>query len=324
MKAVALLSGGLDGMLAAKIMLDLGIEVYAVHFTSPLFASGNKPSAAESAAKQLKVSLKTIELEDDYMKMLRNPKHGYGANMNPCIDCKIFMMKKAYEYAKEIGAKFLITGEVMGQRPMSQHKGTMEMIEEEAGLKGKILRPLSAKLLAKTEAEQKGWVDREKLLDINGRGRTRQIELANKFNLKYPSPAGGCLLTQIEFAEKLRDYFNHNKKVSMQDINLLKIGRHFRFDGNKIIVGRNEKENEELMKLKNKSDYFFEVKNCGSPVTILQGKKTKHAIEKAAQLTARYCDKKEKEIEVSYGKEKTDKSITVSCPEEKEMDEIRI
>ncbi len=323
MKALALLSGGLDSILAVKLILNQGIDVIALNFVTPFHIS--KKNHVEKIARGFNVPLKTIKLGKDYLRMIRNPKHGYGKHMNPCIDCRIFMLKKAKAYVKKIGASFIITGEVLNERPMTQTKQALELIEKESGLKGKILRPLSAKLLPKTEAEKKGWVDRERLLDIKGRGRKRQIELAKKFNIKdYPSPAGGCLLTYKEFARKLRDLFEHKKRVGMNDIDLLKIGRHFRFGRNKIIVGRNEDENEQLLKLKENDDYYFEVPGFGSPITILQGQKTKEAIKRAASLTVRYSDAKEKKVLVNYGREKLNKSITVSPLTTEKIKNLRI
>jgi tRNA U34 2-thiouridine synthase MnmA/TrmU len=316
-KALGLFSGGLDSILAAKLIQEQGIKVELVNFTTPFFPSKN----AIEMAKQLKLPLKEIDTTKDYLKMLRKPKHGYGSEMNPCIDCKIFMFKKAKKYAKKINAKFIFTGEVLGERPMSQNKNSLELIEKEAKLKGKLLRPLSAKLLPITEAEKK-WVDRNKLLDISGRGRKKQMKLAKKFKIKYPSPSGGCLLTYKEFAKKIRDLLYHNKRITRNDLELLKIGRHFRFKSNKIIVGRNEKENKKLLELKQETDYIFEVPDIGSPITVLQGKKTRETIKKAAQLTARYSDAKEK-VKVKYGK-KLKRTLIVINIKENEIKSLRI
>jgi hypothetical protein len=201
----------------------------------------------------------------------------------------------------------------------------MKLIEEEAGLKGKILRPLSARLLPKTEAEKKGFVDREKLLQIRGRSRKPQIKLATEFNIKdYPCPAGGCLLTDKEFANRLRDLFEHRKRVSLADVNLLKLGRHFRVDGSKIIVGRNEAENKTLTARRSKNDYFFEVPDIAGPITLLQGKKTRKAIETASALTAFYSDAKTDTATVNFGREKLDKSMTAKVPTREEVDSLRI
>ena len=285
MKALGLLSGGLDSTLAVKLILERGIEVEAINFVTPFCLCRKGGCGASEAAKTFNIPLKMVSAGRDYLQVVRKPKFDYGKNLNPCLDCRIFMLKKAKGYARKIGAKFIFTGEVLGQRPMSQHKAALDLIEREAGLEGKILRPLSAKLLPKTEAEEKGFVDRESFRDINGRSRKRQIEMTREFNIKnYPCSAGGCLLTDKEFANKLRDPFQHKKRVTVKEVNLLKVGRHFRFGDNKIIVGRNEAENRVLLQTKQKTDFYFEVPNCGSPTTILRGPKTKMVIEKAAGL----------------------------------------
>jgi tRNA-specific 2-thiouridylase len=324
-KALALLSGGLDSTLAAKLILNQGIDVVAVNFVTPFCLCKKGGCEATEAAKQLGVPLKVVDVGDEYLKMVRKPKHGYGRNMNPCIDCRIFIAKKAKKYAKEIGASFIFTGEVLDERPMSQHSKAMKIIEEESGLKGKILRPLSAKLLPETAMEKKGLVDREKLLDIRGRSRKPQIKLAEKFNIKdYPCPAGGCLLTYREYANKLRDLFKHKKRCSMADVSLLKVGRHFRFGENKIIVGRNEAENKILTAERARNDYYFEAPDVGSPITVLQGAKTKNAIRAAAALTAFYSDAKSDKVTVNFGRESLDKSIIVSIPTRAEVESLRI
>lgn len=324
-KALVLLSGGLDSILAAKLLLNQGIEVEALSFATPFSSTKAGESSAENAAKQLGVPLKVVSVGSDYLKMLRNPKHGYGKNMNPCVDCKIFFLQKAKNYAKETGASFIATGEVLGERPMSQHFNALKLIEEEAGLRGKVLRPLSAKLLPETEAEKRGLVDRAKLLAIHGRSRKQQIQFAREFGIKeYPSPAGGCLLTCKEFSDKLRDLFKHKKRCSMNDVFLLKVGRHFRLGENKIIVGRNEAENKLLMAKKARSDFYFEVPDVGSPITILQGVKTKKAIRVAAELTAFYSDAKCNEVTVKFGRERLDKSITVKVPARAEVERLRV
>jgi len=324
-KALALLSGGLDSILAIKIILDQGVDVEAINFVTPFGTCKKCENSAAEAAKKLGIPLKTVILGKDYLRIVRKPKYGYGKNMNPCIDCRILMLKKAKKYAKEIGAQFIFTGEVLDERPMSQHMKALKMIEEEAGLKGKLLRPLSAKLLPETEAEKKGFVDRNGLLDIRGRSRKRQIALAKEFGITdYEWPAGGCLLTYKEFSAKLRDLFTHKKRVSLRDVELLKVGRHFRFGENKIIVGRNENENKALLQLKAKNDYYFEAQGCGSPVTLLQGPKTRKAVEKAAKLTAYHSDQKTGKIPVKYGREKLEKQVIVEVPNREEVEQLRI
>jgi tRNA-specific 2-thiouridylase len=235
------------------------------------------------------------------------------------------MLKEAKKHAEETGASFIFTGEVLDERPMSQHWKALNIIEKEAGLEGRILRPLSAKLLPKTEAEKKGWVDRKRLLEIKGRSRKKQIELAKEFAITdYPCPAGGCLLTYKEYANKLRDLLKHKKKVSLKDVQLLKVGRHFRLGRNKIIVGRNEGENKILAHQKCDGDYYFEAQGCGSPITLLQGSKTKKAIETAAGLTAYYSDQKAGRVLVKFGRRSLDKSIMVAIPSKEKVDALRI
>ena len=325
-KALALFSGGLDSILAVRLILNQGIEVEALNFAN-LFCSckeENNRGLAE-AAQQLGVPLATVNIGNDYLRIVRKPKHGYGKNMNPCVDCKIFMMKKAKKYAKEIGAAFIFTGEVLGERPMSQHYPALKIIEEESGLKGKLLRPLSAKALPETEAERKGLVNRAQLLSIRGRSRKPQIKLAAEFNITdYPSPAGGCLLTCKEFANRLRDLFKHKKRCSIADVALLKVGRHFRLDGNKIIVGRNETENKTLTAKKARSDYYFEVSDISGPITLLQGVKTRKAIELAAALTAFHSDAKNSRVTVNFGRTSLNRAVTVSVPSRAEVDSYRI
>lgn len=325
-KAISLFSGGLDSILATKLISNQGIEVIAFNVKTP-FGIPKKDglSEAETSIKQLNIPLKVLIVEKDYIKMLKNPKHGYGKNLNPCVDCKIFILKKAAEYAKEVGADFLFTGEVLGERPMSQHGPALRTIEEEAGLKGKLLRPLSAKLLPETEVERKGLVDRNKLMAIRGRSRKPQFQLAKEFKITaYPSPAGGCLLTCEEYAKKLDDLFTHKKGVSAADVTLLRFGRHFRHEENKIIVGRNEAENKFLLSRKTRNEYYFELPEIVGPITILQGAKTKKAIQIAAELTSFYSDANLEKVKVNYGRESLNKSIMVTIPDRADVDKLRI
>jgi tRNA-specific 2-thiouridylase len=325
-KAVSLFSGGLDSILATELIRRQGIEVAAFNVKTP-FGIPKKDglSEAQQAAKQLNVPLKILSVDKEYIKMLRNPKHGYGKNINPCVDCKIFIIKKAKQYAKEIGADFLFTGEVLGERPMSQHGAALKTIEQEASLKGKLLRPLSAKLLAQTVAEKKGLVDRNKLLSIQGRSRKPQFELAKEYGITvYPSPAGGCLLTCEEYAKKLRDLFEYKKRITVSDVALLRFGRHFRLGKSKIIVGRNHEENNFLAANRARSDYCFELPDIVGPITLLQGPKTKASIEAAAKLTAFYSDAKTIEAKVKFGRENLNRVITVTLPARPDVDKLRV
>ncbi len=325
MKALTLLSGGLDSILATKLILDQGIAVVAVHFILPVVAE--KEDYAEKTAKLFAIPLMRVEVSDEYLDVLRNPKYGYGSGMNPCIDCRIYMLREAKKLAQEIGAEFIVTGDVLGERPMSQYRKALELEEHEAELEGLILRPLSAKLLPETIPEREGWVDRSKLLGISGKSRKPQIALAEQFGLQdaYPSPSGGCLLTHKEFAAKVKDLFEHEAKVTKRDIALLRIGRHFRIKASKIIVGRNEAENKLLLGVKNPRDYAFEVQDIGSPITILEGVRNQEAIELAARLTARYSDAaREHEVEVEYWDEAGKRTVLVSSLDEKEVNRLRV
>ena len=329
MKALVLHSGGLDSRLTIKLLQDQGIEVEAVHFKLPFEGCCQSDCAFKFAQLEgIKLYIMDVtkgRLFKDYIRMLRKPSHGHGSGLNPCIDCRIFMLKRAKNLAKEISADIIATGEVLDERPMSQTMKSMKIIEKEAGLEGKLLRPLSAKVLPETKAEKRGWVDRSKLMNIQGRRRLPQLELAKKFEIRsFPNPAGGCILCEKEFAAKLRDLLSHKKNIEPEDIRLLRIGRHFRFGGSKIIVGRKELENELLKTLKASSDYVFEVPNIGSPNTILTGKKTPDSIKIASALTARYSDTKEKEVLVRYGKEKLTREIIVKIPSEKTINDLMI
>jgi len=324
-KALAMLSGGLDSILAAKLILEQGVNVEAINFSGFFCSCKKGGSPAGSAAEMLGIPLKVVCVGNEYLRMLRKPKHGYGRHMNPCVDCKIFMLKEAKKYAEETGASFIFTGEVLDERPMSQHMKALKIIEEESGLKRRLLRPLSAKLLPETNVERKGIIDREKLLGIRGRSRKPQMRLAEDFGIrKYPSPAGGCLLTEKEFANRLNDLFMNKKRCSIDDVTLLKVGRHFRFGRSKIIVGRNEAENKVLTVEKARNDYFFEVPVIAGPITILQGLKTKKAVAIAAELTAFYSDAKSNTVTVNFGKEKLDRSVAVTVPAKSKVDNLRI
>lgn len=252
-RAVMLLSGGLDSTLAAKMMLDRGVELLALHFSSPFCTctrgtqSGCR-SQAQVVAGRMGIPIRTVAKGREYLEIVRNPRHGRGAGMNPCIDCRIFTLTKAREYMEQVGASFLVTGEVLGQRPMSQRVDALRIIETRSGCHGLVLRPLSAAHFEPTIAEREGWIDRQTLLDIAGRSRREQIRLAETWKIgDYPCPAGGCLLTDRSFARKVRDLFDHCADPDMTDIHLLKVGRHFRLpDGRKAIVARNEEENRKL------------------------------------------------------------------------------
>lgn len=251
-RLIVMFSGGLDSRLAIRIMQKQGFKIIALFFKLPFGTGCCNEGCAFNFSQMQGVELKIFDctrgkLLQEYLEIIRNPKYGWGAGMNPCIDCRIFILKKAKEFADRKGIELIVTGEVLGERPMSQMKRAMDIIEKESGLNGRLLRPLSAKLLPETEAEKKGLADREKFYDIQGRRRERQMTLAKKFKISYPSPAGGCLLCEKLYCEKLKKILN-KKDLSYNDIQLLKTGRHF--EASQIILGRNKKENELLEKEK--------------------------------------------------------------------------
>lgn len=329
-KAVALLSGGLDSTLAVKLMLEQGIDVKAVAIKTPFcdFDCGHGCGfRVKEVAEKLGVELKTFYLGDEYLEMLKNPKHGYGSGMNPCIDCREMMFKVAKDYMQEIDAKFIVTGEVLEQRPMSQNPRALKIIEQESGLEGKVLRPLSAKHLKPTEAEKSELVKRENLLSIKGRTRKAQIELAKNFGITdYPNSAGGCLLTDPQFAKRVKDLFEHVDKPTLNDTELLKTGRHFRINKNmKLVVGRNEDENDIINSLAMSDDLLLEVKDYKGPLALLRGKYDDSSIALAASIVHRYSDApKDAECVVTIKNNSNLNEISVSSINSEQLNLYRI
>ena len=300
MKAIALLSGGLDSTLATKVVIDQGIEVGALNFLTVFCTCTNRGEtclASQKAVDALGISLKVFNVSGEFLDIVRHPKHGYGSNMNPCIDCRIFMLKKAKAYMKESGASFLITGEVLGQRPMSQRRDAMRLTEKEAELEGLILRPLSAKFLPVTIPEKEGWVDREKLLNFQGRSRKPQMKLAAYFGIRdYPCPAGGCLLTDPGFARRMRDLTDHDPDFSLNDVHLLKMGRHFRFSPElKLVVGRSEEENQKIQTFAQAEDILLRLAHSPGPLSLLRGEASEEQLREASAVTVRYSKMKDSE-----------------------------
>ncbi len=277
-KALVLLSGGLDSILTAKLLLKQGIEVTGICFVSYFFNA----KLAQKAADYLKIKIKLVDISNKHLAVVKNPKYGYGKSMNPCLDCRILMLREAKKMMNFFD--FIATGEVLGERPLSQNKNALKLTEEKSGLKGYLLRPLSAQLLEPTIPEKKGLVERKKLLSLKGRSRKEQISLAKKLRIKdYPNPAGGCLLTDLEFGKRLRELFSKWPDSGGEEIKLLKLGRHFWVENNKIIVGRNEEENEKIKKLSLKGDLIVEPKKFPGPTILVRTKPSRAMAKSVAE-----------------------------------------
>jgi tRNA U34 2-thiouridine synthase MnmA/TrmU len=317
-KAIALFSGGLDSSLSVLCMLKQGVEVTAITFLNHFGCSiGDRSSCSKdpfSASVKFGFKVKLSHLSDEFLKIVKNPKYGHGKNMNPCMDCRILMLKEAKELMNLTGADFLVTGEVLGQRPMSQRRDTFPVIDREAGVTGYVLRPLSAKLMKPTIPEETGIVNRDLLHGISGRSRKPQISLARDYGLtEYAAPAGGCLLTEPNYAYRLRELLEHCADPDIVDINLLRLGRHFRVSPtSKIIVGRNMEENRSLLSINNRGEHKMHVQGYGSPVTMITGSPDVVTLSTAASLCARYSDARdlpEVQVTVSRGDEVFDMTV---------------
>jgi hypothetical protein len=294
-KAVALISGGLDSILAARLVMDQGFEVTGLFCTSVFSKSYGREDRTHAAAvsKAVGLDLRVLDLGQPYIDLIRHPRHGYGKNINPCIDCKIHMLSRAAAIMAETGASFVITGEVLGQRPMSQRRDTLQVIERDSGMRSSILRPLSAALLPPTRPELDGLIDRGRLLGISGRGRTVQLQLAERYGIQgFSTPAGGCLLTDKNFAEKLRDLFNDEVPITADAIRLLTFGRHFKFErGVRIVLGRNKRENEALLAMAAREYHLFQPAGFPGPVALLTGTPTPELKQAAGRLIITYSKK---------------------------------
>lgn len=295
-KAIALLSGGLDSSLAVRMMMEQGVDVEAVAIKTPFcdFDCGKGCGhRVKEVADELGIKLKTVYFGEEYLRMLKNPKHGYGSGMNPCIDCRGMMYNAAKEQMEKTGADFVITGEVLFQRPMSQNNRALHIIENEAGMEGKVLRPLSAKHLPPTDAEKSGLIKRENMGDIKGRTRKGQLEMAKHFGIADPpNAAGGCLLTDPAFSLRVEDIMDHCSDIpTLNDIELLKVGRHFRLTPDaKLVVGRNKDENEVIKALVIEGDIVIEAKDHVGPTCIIRGKNSVELLAKCAAIALRYSD----------------------------------
>jgi tRNA U34 2-thiouridine synthase MnmA/TrmU len=305
-KAFSLLSGGLDSLLATRLVMAQGIEVTGLHFITPFFGyecKGREDDYAERMRRDYGIEARVIDVGEEYFQILRHPRYGYGKNFNPCVDCKVFLFSKAKQWLVEGKADFLVTGEVLGQRPMSQRRDTLRIVERDSGAEGLLLRPLSAKNLKPTEPEIRGMIDREKLLDLRGRGRKPQIKLAEEFGIRnYPAPAGGCVLTDPILSARIRRHFAAHPTVSLNEVLLLQVGRHFCLDERGwMVLGRNEAENSSLEKLGQKGDVFLQMDGIPGPLGLLRGG-APDQIPQAAAVLARYSKERAKrEAAVVWG-----------------------
>jgi len=286
-KALALVSGGLDSLLAASLVKEQGLEVIGLHFKIPFCKLDISKSLPDIGIKIIEV-----DLGEAFLKLIQDPRYGFGSNMNPCIDCKILMFTKARELMASLGASFIVTGEVLGQRPMSQNKQALSLIKRESGLNDLLLRPLSARLFAPTLPERQGWVEREKLLDFNGRMRKPQMRLAERLGIaKYANPAGGCLLTDPCFSRRLKELLGHGE-LNLENLELLKVGRHFRIGKNaRLAVGRDENENDLLTRLAGPGDYLFHPQDdLAGPFSLARGVFAEDMLDLCSRITASYSD----------------------------------
>lgn len=303
-KALGLMSGGLDSSLAAMTLMRQGIEVTGISFVTPFFNA----EKAKTAAEQLGHPLIVADIGDVHLEMVKTPKYGYGRNMNPCIDCHALMFRLAGQTMASEGFDFLFSGEVLGQRPMSQNANALRSVANLSGFPDRVLRPLSARLLPVTPMEETGLVDREQLLDIQGRSRKRQQALAEAWGYSnYPPSAGGCLLTEEGFSNQLRDLLDHNPQASVADVELLKAGRQFRLSATaKLVLGRNRADNEALQDLAKPDQIRMRCKNFSGPLGIFCGTASAEELQRAAAIVA------------SYGKGKDEAEVEVLCNAEQE------
>ena len=292
-RAIAATSGGLDSIVAAALVKRLGIDVVLLHVKHFFCSSEGKCARLQQVADRVGLPLRIADAAVDHLETVRYPKYGYGKGMNPCVDCRIFLLQVAKRVMEEEGAQFVITGEVLGQRPKSQHHRELMRVAEDSGLGDRLLRPLSANLLPDTLPVTKGWLRKEDLLSIQGRSRQQQMALAAELGITdYPQPAGGCVLAEKAYAARLRDAFDHLGKdaVDLEEFRLLRYGRHFRVsERTKAIIGRNESENEALTGLA-EGRVRIEPRDVMGPTTLIEGDPTDEEVLLAASLAARYCD----------------------------------
>ncbi len=286
-KCLSLFSGGLDSMLSARVLLQQGVEVHAIVFKSIFFGS----ERAERSAAILEIPIRVEDFTTNMLMILEEPAHGFGSGMNPCIDCRAAMLRRAVRIMEDDGFDFIITGEVLDQRPMTQNRRALDIVDSESGCGDRVLRPLSATLLAPSLPERLGLVDRSKLLDFQGRGRRRQIALAAQLGISdYPQPAGGCILTDPSYSARLKDLRNHEGFDDIRRLELLRVGRHFRIGGLKLIVGRNKPDNDILERSRGEDKILLKCGRFPGPSAVVEGRASLADIRMAAAICAMYAD----------------------------------
>jgi tRNA-specific 2-thiouridylase len=321
-KALVLFSGGLDSILTVKLLQEEGVSVRALHFTCPFYPNG----WARRSACKLGIRRHEIPVDKAYFEMVARPPHGYGSQANPCIDCKVYMLRRAERLRRKLGLDFLATGEVVGERPMSQTRPSLIQTENLAGLSGKVVRPLSGGIMTPTQAEKEGLIKREGMLSISGRSRKPQMALARRFGIgEYPAPAGGCLLTDPEYARRIKEHISVEGRISWDEGELLKHGRHFRVSGVRVVVGRNEEDNESLLELGKRMILpHLEVGGHPGPLTLIVSRRPSvEVVEAAAGLTVRYSDAPGR-ARVEIRKGRSVKTVEAGATPKAVLDKMRI
>jgi tRNA-uridine 2-sulfurtransferase len=328
-KCLVMFSGGLDSIIAAHLLKSLGIEVLGLHFVLPFYSGlGADYRTVQDRSRMLGIPLRIEEEGEDFLAMFKDPSFGYGKNINPCLDCRIHRLSKAALIMRQEGAAFIATGEVVGQRPMSQRRDCLDIVEKRTGLRGLLLRPLSAGLLRPTIPENEGWVDRTRLLSIGGRGRKDQIAYATAHGLAYPSPAGGCILTHEQTALRCNDLLRSSPDFSLADFKLLAYGRHFRISpAVRVIIARDDAENSVLEKLLCPDDYRLTLTDGLGPLGILRatGPVSKEELGKACSLLARYSKaRSQEEARVSICRNGATSVMSIHPAREEECEASRL
>jgi tRNA-specific 2-thiouridylase len=328
---IALFSGGLDSALAILLIQKQNIKVTALTFLTHFGCDISDKSSCGGDPYPMAVkygfTVKLVHLGEKFVDIVKSPRHGYGKNMNPCIDCRILMLQEAKRFMELTGADFVFTGEVLGQRPKSQMRNALNTISRESQLEGRLVRPLSARLLPETIPEKNGVLYRELLLGLSGRSRKPQLRLAKEFGLEdFSAPGGGCLLTDPQYSIRLKDLLKFEPDFDVTDINLLRVGRHFRLSENcRLIVGRNERENDKIVENSRSSDILLEARDTGSPISLLLGNYDEQTLIRAASITARYCDlKNEPLVNITCTDQHGDRILSVAPARPSDVPDLMI